>query len=171
MEGIAVEAGVGVATVYRHFGDKDRLVKSFIERLLPRATVFGVLQHPSDDVQSDLLAVTRMLLPFLYENRDLLRLGLSGGRAEQAYMERLRTGSERALDYLTEYCRFQMEAGRMLSRGKPHEMALTFIGMISSFALLGPVHYGLGLLDAERIAHLLVSTFLHGVDMSTEEAS
>ncbi|MCJ8282159.1 MAG: TetR/AcrR family transcriptional regulator [Rivularia sp. ALOHA_DT_140] len=43
MEQIANEAGVGVATVYRHFGDKDNLVWTFIEEMSPRTIAQNLL--------------------------------------------------------------------------------------------------------------------------------
>ena len=71
---IANEAGVGVATVYRHFGDKETLLLAFIDKMTPRTAVRGMTLHPSEDVQADLEQIVGATLRFFFENRDIFRL-------------------------------------------------------------------------------------------------
>lgn len=67
IEQIATEAEVGVATVYRHFGDKEHLVWAVIEALSPRSVVRNLIE-PSDDVAADLLGLASILVPVLCPN-------------------------------------------------------------------------------------------------------
>lgn len=163
MEQIAEEAGVGVATVYRHFGDKESLLKAFIAEVSPSTAVATMAVHPTDDVAADLTAIANKILPFFYENRDILRLTFSGSLAEQAYLEQLRTGSDRSLHKLADYFRAQIEAGRINTAVDPQELSLALIGLFFAFALVGPIHYDVALDDPPRAAQFIVQLFLHGI--------
>ena len=160
MEQIASEANVGVATVYRHFGDKERLVQAFIDEMTPRTAVRTLALHPSDNVTADLEKIVRIALPAFFENRDILRLVFMGSETERRYLESLRQGSDSTLGHLTDYFRVQLEAGRLKSVGKASELALALMGMMFTFAIVGPLHYGAKLEHPEHSSKLIVSLFL-----------
>lgn len=163
IEGIAAEAGVGVATVYRHFGDKETLLRAFAEEATPRAAVRELALHPGDDVAADLETIVRATLGFFFDNRDVLRLVLLGGERERSYLERLRGRSDSTLARLTDYFGAQLEAGRLRDAGAPADLALALMGMILSFAVIGPLHYGTRLDEPQRNARLIVELFLNGL--------
>lgn len=170
VEGVAQEAGVGVATVYRHFGDKDRLVRAFVEHVTPRALLQRLSLTPGADLAGDLRGLVRAALPALHERRDLLRLSLFGTPAERAYLERVRDGQGRALDLLARYLAAQREAGRLQAPGEPRELALALLGLVFSFGVLGPASSGAALDDPDRTADLIVAVFLDGVRPRQEAA-
>jgi AcrR family transcriptional regulator len=163
IEQIAEFAGVGIATVYRQFGDKERLLRAFIEEASPRAAVQEIVLHPTEDVAADLTAVAMVILPFLYANRDLIHLIFSANPKEQAYVQQLRAGSNRLQDRLAGYFAAQIGAGRLRGVGQPQELALAFFGMMLSFALIGPRYYDLNLDEPERTARLIVHVFVDGL--------
>lgn len=167
VEHIAEEAGVGVATVYRHFGDKDRLIWAFIEELSPRPLVRDLL-HATGDLAADLRRCTSILLPFFYDYRDILRFILTGNDAERAYIEHLRTGSDRTLDQITAYFAAQLAAGHLPATQRPEELALALMGLLFAFAVIGPTHYGTSLTEPERISNLIVQMFVDGLTRSTQ---
>ncbi|MEM1395534.1 MAG: TetR/AcrR family transcriptional regulator, partial [Cyanobacteria bacterium P01_H01_bin.150] len=162
-EQIANEAGVGVATVYRHFGDKDNLVWTFIDEMSPRTIAQNLLLEVSNDTRSDLKNFAIAILPSFYENRDIMRLILANHQAEKAYVEKLRRGSDKMLDFLANYFQAQIQAGNLQDIAQPQELALTFMGMIFSFTVFAPVHHGIELDDSERIGNLIVQIFLDGI--------
>lgn len=163
IEHIAEVAGVGVATVYRQFGDKERLLQAFVAEMSPRAIVHKLLLHPTDDVAADLQAISLVILPFLHQNRDIFQLVLGSNSAEQKYLQHLRTGSYRLQDRLTEYFTMQIEAGRLQVAENPKELALAFFGMLLSFTVIGPHFYNLPLEEPERIARLISGIFVDGL--------
>ena len=160
IEQIAAEAGVGVATVYRHFGDKDSLVWTFIDEMSPRLIAQNLLLETSGDITSDLKNFAIAVLPSFYENRNIMRLVLASNEAEKDYIKSLRKDSDRVIDGLENYFQTQIKAGNLQSLAKPQELALTFLSMIFSFTVIAPVHYGIELDDTERIGNLIVHIFL-----------
>lgn len=167
VEQVAEEAGVGVATVYRHFGDKDRLVRATLEHATPRRLLRDLSLTPTADVRGDLRAVVRAALPALTGLRGLLGLSLFGSAAERAYLERVRQGTDRAVDLLAAYLAAQAGAGRLRLPGEdlpgePRELALALLGLVFSFGVLGPARFGT-VPDPDHAADLIVTVFLDGV--------
>lgn len=162
MEQIAEEAGVGVATVYRQFGDKDQLVRAFAEHVTPYDAVQDVVVHASADVRADLRALLEVIVPFFSTNRDLFRLVIAGNQAEMEYLDRLRAGTERMRDRLVEYFALQIAAGRLRDTARPEELALALIGMIVSYLIIGPGKFNLPPPPPERISALIIDIFLDG---------
>ncbi len=160
MEQIADEARVGIATVYRHFGDKDTLVRAFVDTMSPGPALQNLMVRPSADVRADLTRVVSRIVPLYYEYRDILRLVLTGSQAERDYIDRLRAGSDRARDQLIAYFAAQQSAGRLQSSADPQELALAFVGIILGFVVIGPLHYGTSIDNPERISQIIVHTFL-----------
>lgn len=160
MEQIAEEANVGVATVYRHFGDKDRLIRTFIDEMTPKTTVRALALHSTEDVAADLEKIVGAILSFFYPNRDLFRLVFMGSETERRYLESLRERSDSSLGRLTSYFQSQLDAGRLNAAGEPSELALALMGMVLAFAVFGPLHYGTALTDPERTGKLIVNLFL-----------
>lgn len=163
MEDIAAAAGVGVATLYRQFGDKDRLLRAFVEEVSPRAIVHEMALHPTEDLRADLTAIADLLLPFLYANRDMVHLFLTANTAEQTYLQHVRSGPHRLQDRLTEYFALQIAAGRVRTFAQPQELALAFFGMLLSFTLIGPRYYERPLVDPQHVSRLIVQIFVDGL--------
>ncbi|HYF61575.1 MAG TPA: TetR family transcriptional regulator [Herpetosiphonaceae bacterium] len=162
MEQIAEEAGVGVATVYRQFGDKDQLVRAFADHSSPVGAVGDIVVHASADVRADLTELLGVIVPFFYDNRDLFRLVLAGSQAEMDYLERLRTGANRMRDRLVDYFAVQIGAGRLRDTARPEELALALIGMLISSIVIGPAKFELPLPPPERISALIIGILLDG---------
>jgi len=162
MEQIAQEAGVGVATVYRHFGDKAGLVRAFAETFTPQRDLQETTLHSTGDVEADLVQIVAALLRFLQANRDIFRLSLMESRENQQLIASWPDTPKRTLYQLRDYFQQQMDAGRLLP-GNAQEMALALLGMMMAFGFFGPAFYDLPLDDPEKTAHVIVNLFLQGV--------
>ena len=164
MEHIAAEADVGVATIYRHFGDKPSLIQVFIAEMTPFDNVRALTLHPTEDIRGDLEKIVEATLTFFYENRDIFRLVFMGGTTERHYLGGLRKRSDSTLASLSNYFQAQFAAGRMAQLGDTDELALGLMGMILAFAVIGPMHYDIKLEDIEHTAHLIVTLFLSDLE-------
>lgn len=160
MEQIAAEAKVGVATVYRHFGDKETLIRTFVEEMTPKIAVRELTLHPTGDVAADLETLVGVLLAFFYPNRDIFRLVFMGSEAERRYLESLREHSDSSLGRLTRYFESQQLAGRLNTTTRPSDLALALIGIVLAFAVFGPLHYHTTLEHPESSSKLIVKLFL-----------
>lgn len=161
MEQIAKEAGVGIATVYRQFGDKESLVRAFIKENTPRAIVYELALNPTEDIVTDLESIVRSVLPYFYKNREVLRLVFMGSEAERRYLQTLRQGSDSTLIRISSYFQAQINAGRLHTASQPNELALALLGIILAFALIGPLHYGTTLDNSEKSSQKIVQLFLN----------
>lgn len=166
MEQIAHEAGLGVATLYRHFGDKESLIRAFVDEMTPRTTLQDLIRQPSQDVAADLTQILRALLAFLLENREVFRLAFTAYEREVGYFRQVRQGSDTLFGLLTAYFRAQMQAGRIRPVAEPEDLALALSGVVLAFALFGPLHYGTPEPDPEAAARRLADLLLDGLRTS-----
>jgi AcrR family transcriptional regulator len=160
MEQIASEADVGVATVYRHFGDRPTLLKSFMEAFQPRL--------PSDDAQSsgdltsDLIQLVQSMIQFILQNQDMVRLSFANSAEWQAVLTEVRPFQERSLVRVATFLQSQMELGKLHSVD-PHKAATALLGMILSFSLIMPTYYQLPEPEPQDTAVFIVRLFLDGL--------
>jgi AcrR family transcriptional regulator len=163
MEQIAQEAGVGVATLYRHFGDKDGLVRAFASEITPHRAIADATQHLSGDLKADLTQVVQSMLQFLHDNRDLARLGFSQNEKTRQYLANIRPAPERTLYQLTNFLEAQHTAGN-LPAGNLQQLALALTGMIFAFGFMAPTYHDIPLDEPTVTADFIVHLFLNGIN-------
>lgn len=162
MEQIADEAGLGVATVYRYFETKDQLVRAFMEDMTPRPVLESVIATAGGDLDAELQAVVAALVRFMHELRDILRIALLGDEDDRHYVERLRSGTGSAFGWITTFIEKHQQAGHLAADADPRHLALSLVGMVMAFAMIGPEHYSLPVSDIDATAAAITSTFLEG---------
>ncbi len=170
IEQIAQAAGVGPATIYRHFGSKEALVQSFIQSSAPRRRLRELAATRNGDLEEDLSALASVALQFMDDNRDLFLLALQDGETAHLLRERLRSVEGRSAHALAGYFKRQMAAGR-LRACDPFDLALSFLGTLFGHALLGVQFYDHPLGESGPLARRLTRLFLHGAAMPQEAAS
>lgn len=133
MERVAEVAGLGPATLYRHFSDKEGLIRAFVDdRSAGRAlSAFAV---GGKDLEADLERIAALLLGFLKNNRPLIRLALSPEASQLREAMGQRASSSRGA--LLRYLRAQVEAGRL--SGEPERLMRSFMGLVIGHAGLSP---------------------------------
>ncbi len=162
MERVAEAAGVGVATVYRHFGDRATLFGAFLRVAAARADVRARIDQPTGDLAVDLRGVARAALALFRDNRDLLLVGLGGSEAERDLVRALRGSTEPTLEHLASLFEREIRLGRLRGAQPARGLALAFVGMLFAFGVLAPNHYGLEPGDPEADAERCVRLFLDG---------
>jgi len=165
MEQIAEKAGLGVATLYRHFGDRDSLIRAFMQEYAPRRAFRDVAQHTSGDIEADLIHLVTEMLTFLHQNRDMIWLSLIEREEMQHLLDRLGDdGIEGTRAELTRFLKAAVAAGQLQDRD-PQQMAAALGGILMTFALDVPVFGGSHLEEPRRAAEFIVHLFLKGLGL------
>ncbi len=160
---IADEAGIGKATIYHHFEDKQAIVLALLLRNITRMNEILELIRAEKDPRRRIQTATEASLRFLYESMDLIQIArreVSGGRAMiqqefasflQAYMkplvEAVQLGSEQGIF-------------RPVDPVASTRVLLTMIQGSFMLAYLG----GQRPLPPETAAPILLDIFFHGID-------
>jgi AcrR family transcriptional regulator len=169
IDDIATEAGVALATVYRHFGDKDGVVAAFIEDATPRRTAREVSMTPTGDLRADLERFATRMISGVRRDEALMRLLLIETLRGSEYIARMRALSPtRTLAALVRLLQPHAAAGRLASRDL-EDLAQAFSGMLFSFALIGPLMRGTDRVDPERSARFVTDLFLRGAIAGKEK--
>ncbi len=159
---IAVEAGVGLATVYRHFGDKDRLVAGFLDRLGPRRAARDASAKPTGDLRHDLEQLATRVLVGVRDDGAIIRLMILESLRGSELLPRVRAQSPvRTLSAIAALLRPHAEAGRLRSRDVD-ALAQSFSGLLAAFGIIGPILGGRPVVDPEATAREITEQFLHG---------
>lgn len=161
VDAIAEAANVGSATVYRHFGDKKRLIHAFARSTSPRQAAWAAAREPSGDLAHDLLRLARAVLEHVARDQDLVRLVLLEQLRGSTFLGELASADDRTIHGLAAIMRHYSERGDLIAED-PYRLARAFQGMLVGFGLLGPLWALPGNGDPERDAELVVRLFLRG---------
>jgi AcrR family transcriptional regulator len=165
VEQVAAEAGVGVATVYRHFGSKDNLLKQIAAEFHPRRAALDLLAHAGDDLQAELEHFVRSVLGYMQNQGNLARAFMFGETRLRKIFVSFHSDQERTLDSLNRYLEAQMKSGRLPARD-PFDLSAALMGMIIGFAFIKP-SYTKQAEDPQQAARTIVRQFLDGVRKDT----
>lgn len=161
IEQVASEANVGVATIYRHFGNKESLLQTLSNKLHPRQAAIQLLEQHSCDLNAGLLDFATNFLRFMYEHRDMTSVYFSGDVKTQDIFKSLRGDQNRTIDTLSRYLETQMQAG-LLPAQNAFDLATAFVGMLVGFAFIR-ASYTDESLPPEQAAETIVHIFLSGI--------
>lgn len=151
VEAVAAAAGIGVATVYRHFEGRDGLLAAFAAERSPRRLVAMLDESPGDDIAGDLGRLAEAGVRFVRAQPALVRLMM--GEVGAGLSSRL-GGGRGARAALVDYFERQVEAGRL--RGRPRSMALAFAAIVLALGSDAQT-------DPEHAIRFSVDLFLSGL--------
>jgi AcrR family transcriptional regulator len=161
IEQVADEAGVGVATVYRHFGNKQNLLQALSSRIHPRRAALHLLERNDGTLEESLQHFAVNALRFMYDHRDMAPVYFSGDAKIQDIFKALRGDQNRTIDSLSRYLDAQMQAGKLPAQD-PFNLATAFVGMLVGFAFIR-ASYTDDALSPEEAAQTIVAIFLSGI--------
>lgn len=137
LEQVAERAGVGAASVYRSFGDREGLLRAFFVERSPRRTATESLRELDAPIEATLTRFVASVLRFAVRHPGLARIGLLGEGPEAAELERLREGGRSTLSRLVGYLEAQMDRG-VLAPADPWLLAGALLGATLTTSLLAP---------------------------------
>jgi AcrR family transcriptional regulator len=162
IEEVATAANVGVATVYRHLGDKDGLVAAFLDELAQRKAAREARASVSADVRRDLERLAEQMLTGMRDDAALVRLLILETLRGSPMLRRVRAKSPtRMLEALASLLRNHCAAGRLRDLD-PKLLAQAFGGMVLAFGVVAPILRGEAAADPARTAQVITDLFLAG---------
>jgi AcrR family transcriptional regulator len=161
LEDVAREAGVGPATVYRQFGDKQGLITAFASHIGPRRAMQEAALSPTGDLRADLERVAVTVMRYVAEDLDLLKLALLEKMRGGQWADLLNASPIRARTTLARLLESYAASGA-LGPDDPGRMALAFAGMLFA-SFVGPLLEGQPPPDPEATARFITHVFLDGV--------
>ncbi len=162
MEEIATEADVGLATVYRQFGDKDGLAVAFMEEFSPRRFAREASESSTGDLRADLEKFATRLLTALRDDPSLFRLVMLETLRGGHLIPRIRALSPtRTVHSIAALLQPHADAGE-LGSADTKALAQTFGGMLMAHGILGPLVGSRPLADPEATARMVTELFLFG---------
>ncbi len=132
IESIAKEAGVGTATIYRHFESKQNLVEQVLTMIVPLENLDLSLLDDSENPQMALEEFTLSMLRWISPHQAILKLLLiesDGLTAVQKNLEKLRL---RTRDKITNYFRDLLPRSSYLEN-QIQILTVTYLGLVVSF--------------------------------------
>lgn len=159
MEQIAQEAGIGVATLYRHFRDRENLLSRFVEELGPKLVIRQPLESRSPDIERDLRQIIEIGLRFGHHNQDIARIIFSMKPAERKYLAALRRNSVSAFYRLVQYLEKHQSGGALRDDVSAEDLAMTLNGLLVQYSAFGPAYLDRPL-DIENDTESILRLFL-----------
>ncbi len=150
VEAIAEAAGVGPATIYRRFTDKETLIRCFIKRQTPRHKMPDLPPDSDADFAGQLAAIVTHMLHFMHAHKTLVRLIFSGNEADRAYLQALRDESNSTFARLNAFFKGHQAAGRISPDIATDMLTTNLFGMIHAQAVVSPAGGPLDIKAASR---------------------
>lgn len=156
IEAIAEAAGVGPATIYRRFSDKDSLIRTFIQRQTPRDKMPAFPPETKGDFGAELAVIVTHMLSFMSENKTLVRLIFSGNEGDRAYLKSLRDETNSTFVRLTEFFQRHQDAGHIAISANANLLTTNLFGMVHAHAVIAPSGE---MLDKKAAIHSICQLF------------
>ncbi|MBO8191623.1 TetR/AcrR family transcriptional regulator [Streptomyces oryzae] len=127
---IALASKVSEPTLYKYFGDKERLLLAVLQERVPGLS--RVSAHPGEaTVEANLTELTHAALDFYQQAIPMMGAMLADPQrmaAHQEAMSRLNAGPDRPVAAFAAYLRAEQELGRIDAGANPETMATLLIG-------------------------------------------
>lgn len=155
IEDVAVEAGLGVATIYRHFQTREGLLEAYAMERTPRATLTELSLDPTVPLRDGLHRLVLAAIQHLSQGPLLMMIFSSDPETEKL------TGHLRELEaqgraQLRELLSNHIDQGSL--RGDPNVLTNGLVGLVIGSVLFADGEFD----DIEELANELVTLFLNG---------
>jgi len=173
LEPVAAEAGLGVATLYRHFGGREGLLDAYAHERTPRALTGQLALTPArapQELHAALCQITRAVLQHLLDQGPVFFLaGLAPDPESQRVLTHLARLEADGRAQLTAFFAAHVERG--LLRGDPELLSKSLVGLAFGAVFLhGPLAAPPSL-PVDQLAAQLTDLLLQGCAQPPPERS
>jgi AcrR family transcriptional regulator len=160
---VAAAANVGVATVYRQFGDKEGLVAAFLDEAAPRRAAREARVSSSGDLHIDLARLAEHTLTGMRDDAAVMRLLVLETLRGSPMLSRVRASAPtRTLDAVSSLLAEHRAAGRLRADVDPRILAQAFGGMLFAFGFAAPILRDEPFPEPAETAKAITDIFLAG---------
>ncbi len=133
-QGIADKAAVAEVTLFRHFGDKQTLFKSVIQKIGGGVNFEMLETHLSGDLEADLALISQHALRFFLAQQDAIRMLMFESVHFPEMKAALAQNPSGMIELLVRYFDKQRDAGKVQVNA-PQVTAQAFMSMIFGYAI------------------------------------
>lgn len=170
MEQIATEAGLGIATLYRHFTEKEKLLRAFTTELKSDISITKFELAANLSVEQGLIILTKTMLQFIDANKDIVKILFFGNPEERKYISNIRDASSSTFKLISQHLQNLQSQGHLQANIKVEDLVMSLMALLMQFALTSPLNLNRQL-NIERDAKLIVHIFCNGVLTQSPEAT
>ena len=156
-QGIAGKAGVAEVTLFRHFGDKQKLFQAVAQQIGGGVDFEMLEAQLSGDLEADLMLISQQALRFFIAQQDRIRMLMFEAIHFPEMKAALAQNPSSMIVLLERYFQKQIEAGKIQAID-PQITAQAFMSMIFGYAIgMNPVR---GLLPAQVSVEEMTAEFV-----------
>lgn len=130
---VAMAAGCGVATVYRHFANREGLLSAYAAARTPRALLGELTLDPSGPLRELLQVLATHAVAHLAAHRAALGLAFAPSPEERPIVAHLRALEAEGRTQLATWLAHRVATGEL--RGDPSALARAFVGLLAANVL------------------------------------
>ena len=157
-QSIAAQAGVAEVTIFRHFGNKQKLFQAVVQQIGGSSGLKRIKTQLTGDLRMDLLLISQYIVSVLIAKRDTVWMLQFESTHFPEVQEAIAQNPREACDMMSSYFQQQMEHGKVQSLN-PRIMALVFLSMLFGYATgMEPLQ---GLLSPEVSLEDFIEQFVH----------
>ncbi|MCJ8323297.1 MAG: TetR family transcriptional regulator [Rhizobiales bacterium] len=165
MEQIANQAGLGTATLYRHYAEKHKLLQAFTTALKSDVSMAEFKLAGNLSVEDGLYLLIKTMLKFIDDNVDIVKILFFGNPEERKYISNIRDASSSTFKSISQHIH-NLKAQKLIQvEIKTEDLVASLMGQLMHFALTAPLNLGRKL-NIDRDAKLITKIFCSALEIT-----
>lgn len=162
MEQIAAESSLGIATLYRHYAEKENLLRAFTTQLKAGIPASNFELAAGLSIEEGINSLVKAMLIFIHQNKDIVKILFFGNPNERKYISNIRDASTSTFKLIVKYLHQLQSQNQIRTDIKVEDLVASLMGQLIQFALTAPLNLNREL-DIERDAKLITRIFCQGI--------
>lgn len=168
MDQIATESGLGIATLYRHFTEKENLLRAFTKEIKSEVAIEKFNLAADSSVEDGVIILAKTMLKFIDDNKDIVKILFFGNPEERKYITEIRDASSSTFKQIAKHLHTLQAKNQLSPDIKIDDMVASLMGLLLQFALTAPLNLNRKL-NIEADAKLITTIFCNGLLASDKE--
>lgn len=162
MDQIANQADLGIATLYRHFAEKENLLRAFTVDLKAGISIEKFELNNDLSVKDGLEILVKTMLNFINDNQDIVKILFFGNPDERKYISEIRETSTSTFKLIAKHLSSLQSQKQITSAVSVDDLVASLMGLMMQFALTSPLNLNRKL-NPSQDAKLITEIFCNGI--------